>query len=221
MNIILMGMPASGKGTQSKYLIEHLKIPHISTGDILRSNVNEKTPLGIKAKAYMDKGSLVPDELMVDLIKQRITQPDCRDGYILDGFPRTIPQAKALDEVTSIDKVISIEVPDEVAFKRIAGRYTHEPSGRSYNIYFTPRPKKMDLDPEGNVVAAYDDQTGEQLVQRKDDTPAAVEVRLKSYHELTEPIKAYYRQKGPHLLVEIDGTKTPEEVFASIKAVLS
>lgn len=220
MNILIMGPQASGKGTQAKMIAESKTIPHISTGDIFRDNIKEGSELGKKVVSYTDAGKLVPDELVIEIIKDRLSKDDCVKGFILDGFPRTIPQAVALEGITRLDIVLSIEVPDDVAIKRISGRYIHKDSGRIYNVYSSPKPSKMEMDDDGKITRVYDDETGEEIFQRDDDKPEQVGKRLADYHAQTEPIKEFYKKKDPSLVVEIDGTKTIEEVTASIKKVL-
>ncbi|MFT4297655.1 MAG: adenylate kinase [Candidatus Woesearchaeota archaeon] len=218
MNIIIMGPQASGKGTQASRIAESLEIPHISTGDIFRENIKNNTELGQKVKEYTENGKLVPDELVIELIKDRLAKQDCINGFILDGFPRTIPQAEALDSVTEISKVVLIDVPDDVCIKRITGRYQSS-SGKIYNVYGAPKPKKIDKDEEGNVIAAYDDETGEQLTQREDDTLEKVKKRLQDYHNQTEPIKEHYSKK-PGILLAIDGVRDIDEISEDIMSRL-
>jgi adenylate kinase len=220
MNILIMGPQASGKGTQAGKISEKYDIPHISTGDIFRENIKNKTELGKKVVEYTNSGKLVPDELVIEIVKGRLSQDDCSKGFILDGFPRTIPQAKALDEVTKIDKVISIELPDEVCVKRISGRFMCPSNEKIYNVYTSPKPKKMEVIDDGTVVKAFDDDTGEELVQRDDDKPEKVKVRLQAYHEQTEPIKGYYKEKDEGLVAEIDGEMSIDEVFEAIVEAL-
>ncbi|MFT4343220.1 MAG: adenylate kinase [Candidatus Woesearchaeota archaeon] len=219
MNIIIMGPQASGKGTQATKISEELAIPHISTGDIFRENIKNNTELGQKVVSYTNAGKLVPDELVIEIIQDRLSQDDCANGYLLDGFPRTIPQAEALYGITSINKVISIEVPDEECIRRISGRYVHKESGRTYNINTFPKPQKMDV-VDGIVVAAYDDQTGDALTQRDDDKPEQVKKRLADYHNQTEPIKNYFKEKDVSLVAEIDGTQGIDEVFQEVMNAL-
>lgn len=182
MRILLLGMPGAGKGTQAQFLMEKYQIPQISTGDMLRSAIKAGSPLGMEAKIFMDKGELVPDSIVIDLVKQRVKSPDCAGGFIIDGFPRTIPQAQALREAgIDIDFVIEIEVGDLEILRRMSGRRVHLPSGRSYHIEFNP-PK----------VPGKDDVTGEELVQRADDTEATVRNRIATYHSQTKPLIEYY-----------------------------
>lgn len=182
MRIILLGGPGAGKGTQANYIKDHFNIPQISTGDMLRAHVNAGSDLGKAAKKIMDEGGLVSDEIIMGMVKERIAEPDCANGFLFDGFPRTLAQADALKEAgVGIDSVVEIAVPDEQIVKRMAGRRVHPASGRSYHIEFNP-PKE-----EGK-----DDETGEPLIQRDDDKEETVRARLKVYHEQTEPLIAYY-----------------------------
>jgi adenylate kinase len=182
MKIMLLGMPGAGKGTQARFLIEKFKIPQISTGDMLRAAIKAGTPLGLKAKQTMESGALVPDDLVIELVKARIQEPDCARGFIMDGFPRTLPQAQALrDAGVSIDFIIEIEVGDSEILRRMSGRRVHLASGRSYHIDYNP-PK----------VPGKDDVTGEPLVQRDDDNEETVRKRIATYHSQTKPLIAYY-----------------------------
>lgn len=182
MRIFLLGAPGAGKGTQAQFLMSHFGIPQISTGDMLRSAIRAGTPLGIQAKTYMDKGALVPDQLVIELVKARVAQADCAKGFILDGFPRTLPQAEALRTAAiDLNFVVEIDVPDDEVVRRISGRRAHPASGRTYHIDFNP-PK----------VAGKDDVTGEPLVQRDDDKEKTVKARLKAYHRQTKPLVQYY-----------------------------
>lgn len=217
MNIILMGPQACGKGTQATKLVEKYNIPHISTGDIFRENIKNQTELGKKVIEYTNNGLLVPDSLVIDIVKDRLNKEDCKKGYILDGFPRTIPQAEALDTITQIDAVISIEVPDSICMQRVSGRYVHKESGRTYNVYTSPKPKKAEYDSEGICLKAYDDVTDEEIFQRDDDKPEKVKKRLADYHNQTEPIKKHYSEK----VIEIDGKNGIDEVFNAIIVGLS
>jgi adenylate kinase len=212
MNIILFGPPGAGKGTQAKKLVDFYGIPQISTGDILRANVREGTELGLAAKAYMDKGELVPDNVLIGIIKNRLKEADCKKGFILDGYPRTIPQADALevilDEIDKpIDVVLNLEVPDEVLVERISRRLMCK-CGASYHTISNP-PKK------GNIC----DICGGEIFQRADDKAEAVQNRLDVYKKQTQPLINYYKKKG--ILVTLDGTKDIDEVFEDIKAVLA
>jgi len=212
MKIIMLGAPGAGKGTQAKMLADKYGIPHISTGDIFRANIKNGTELGTKAKEYMDKGLLVPDELTCDLVVDRIKQDDCAKGYILDGFPRTIPQAECLDNALSsmndkIDYAVNVDVPDENIIKRMSGRRACVGCGATYHIVYNPTKE------EGIC-----DRCGKELILRDDDKPETVENRLKVYHEQTQPLIDYYNNKG--VLQEVDGTKDMQEVFDAIVAVL-
>jgi len=184
MRIILLGAPGAGKGTQANFIKDRYGIPQISTGDMLRSAVNAGTELGKKAKEVMDKGDLVSDDIIIGLVKERIQEDDCENGFLFDGFPRTIAQADALREAgIDIDAVVEIEVDDDSIIHRMSGRRTHPSSGRVYHVEFNP--------PE---VAGHDDETGEPLVQREDDREEVVRQRLETYHEQTEPLIGYYRK---------------------------
>ena len=191
MNLILLGAPGAGKGTLASYLIEKMGVPSISTGNILREAIKNNTPLGQSAKEYMDAGKLVPDQLVIDLLKERIAKRDCKSGFILDGFPRTIPQAEALDEIAKIDCALALEVPNEVIEKRMTGRRV---CGATYHVEANP-PR----------VADVCDICGDKLVIRSDDQADVVRHRLETYHEQTEPLKGYYDAQGK--LKSIDGTK--------------
>ena len=183
MKIILLGPPGAGKGTQAKLLCKYYNIAHISTGDLLRYAIKQGTELGLKAKKVMDAGELVSDDIILGMVKERITQADCENGFLFDGFPRTIPQAEAIQaEGIKIDFIIQVDVPDEDIVKRLSARYMCQSSGRIYNLLFDP-PKK----------AGVDDETGEQLIQRKDDEEATVRQRLQVYRKQTEPLINYYK----------------------------
>jgi adenylate kinase len=208
MKIIMLGAPGAGKGTQAKKIAAKYGIPHISTGDIFRANIKNGTELGKKAKVYMDQGLLVPDELVVDLVVDRFKEPDCEKGYVLDGFPRTIPQAKALDEALAknndaVEYAIDVDVPDEKIVSRMSGRRACVGCGATYHVVTIP-PKK-----EGIC-----DVCGADLILRDDDKPETVEKRLKVYHEQTQPLIDYYQAKG--ILKSVDGTKDLEVVFNEI-----
>jgi len=212
MKLVLLGPPGAGKGTQSVRLAQHFAIPQISTGDILRKAVKDKTKLGSLAKKYMDSGTLVPDEVVIGIIRERIIEPDCKNGYILDGFPRTIAQAEALDEMlerigTQVDHVVNISVGDKEIIKRLAGRRTCISCGAGYHILFDP-PKQ-----EGVC-----DRCGGKLIQRDDDKEETIRARLKVYQQQTEPLIAYY--KGKHLLHSIPGEGNMEEIFSAILEAL-
>lgn len=192
MNIILLGAPGAGKGTQAAVICEHLSIPTISTGNIIREALKNGTEMGLKAKSFMDSGKLVPDEVVIGIIEERLQNDDCKNGFILDGFPRTIPQAEALDKMgIVIDKAISIEVADEVIASRLSGRRVCEKCGRPYHI--------VDLQPK--VEGVCDDCAGT-LVQRKDDHIDTIKARLEIYHNETEPLKDYYQAQGKLFIVE-------------------
>ena len=209
MKIIMLGAPGAGKGTQAKMIAAKYGVPHISTGDIFRANIKNGTELGAKAKEYMDKGLLVPDELVVDLVIDRFKADDCAKGYILDGFPRTIPQAEALDKALSAigDSVINVEVPDENIIQRMSGRRACVGCGATYHIVYNPTKE------EGKC-----DACGADLILRDDDKPETVEKRLKVYHEQTQPLIDYYKNKG--ILKEVDGTVDMNDVFAAITDIL-
>ncbi len=212
MKIVMLGAPGAGKGTQAKMIASKYGIPHISTGDIFRANIKEGTELGKKAKAFMDQGALVPDELTLELIMDRFKQADCANGYVLDGFPRTIPQAEALtkalsDEGGKLDYAINVEVPDENIVNRMSGRRACLSCGGTYHVVFNA-PKK-----EGVC-----DACGGELVLRDDDKPETVAKRLDVYHTQTQPLIDYYAGQG--ILKEVDGTKEVAEVFGDITAIL-
>ena len=207
MKLILLGAPGAGKGTQATRLAEHYSIPHISTGDIFRANLKAETPLGLKAKEYMDTGLLVPDELTVDLVMDRISQEDCVNGYILDGFPRTLNQAAALDAKVAIDAAVDVEVPDEDIVKRMAGRRVCPTCGEPYHTEWKV-PQK-----EGIC-----DRCGSELIIRKDDEPETVLKRLTVYHDQTQPLIDHYGKQDK--LVAVDGTLSVEEVTNAIIAKL-
>lgn len=212
MKIIMLGAPGAGKGTQAKMIADKYSIPHISTGDIFRANIKNGTELGKKAKTYMDQGLLVPDELTVDLVIDRVGQEDCKNGYVLDGFPRTIPQAESLDAAlsklgTKIDYAINVEVPDENIINRMSGRRACLACGATYHIVHIP-----------TKVEGICDRCGSETVLRDDDKPETVKKRLDVYHEQTQPLIDYYSGKGA--LVEVDGTKDMNDVFADIVKIL-
>lgn len=213
MKIILLGAPGAGKGTQAQFMMNKFGIPQISTGDMFRAAIKEGTELGKQAKALMDEGKLVPDELTVALVKDRISQPDCANGFLLDGFPRTIPQADALkDAGVKIDFVLEFDVADEVIVERMSGRRVHQPSGRTYHIIYNP-PK----------IEGKDDVTGEDLIIRPDDKAETVLERLAIYHKQTKPLIAYYTSEaeaGNTVYHRLDGTKPVEEVSAELAELL-
>ena len=199
MNVILLGAPGAGKGTQASFLNHEYQIPQISTGDMLRAAVSNKTELGIEAKNYMDEGKLVPDSLIINLVKERISHEDCKNGFMLDGFPRTINQAMAIDDAKiQIDYVVSISVPDEVLIERL--------SGRTYHIKFNP-PKNDNKD----------DVTNEDLIIRDDDKKETIMTRLKNYHEATKPLEDYYKNKTNLNFIDIDGTLQIESINQFLK----
>ncbi|MGD8833864.1 MAG: adenylate kinase [Desulfobacteraceae bacterium] len=208
MRLILLGGPGAGKGTQANYIKEKYQIPQISTGDMLRAAVKAGTELGMKAKEYMDSGGLVPDEVIIGLVKERIQEADCEKGFLFDGFPRTIPQADAMKEAgVAIDAVVEIDVPDEEIIKRMSGRRAHLASGRTYHIIYNP-PK----------VEGKDDVTGEPLVQRDDDKEEVVKKRLDVYHAQTEPLVEYYKkwaataEPGSPQHIRIEGVGKVDEI---------
>jgi len=206
MRLILLGAPGAGKGTQAQFIVEEFGIPQISTGDMLRAAVKAGTPLGLKVKDIMASGALVPDELIIDLVKERITQDDCKNGFLFDGFPRTIPQAEALTASgVEIDVVMEINVEDEEIVKRLSGRRVHESSGRVYHTEYNP-PK----------VADVDDETGEPLVQREDDQEETVRKRLAVYHDQTEPLVEYYQNLskagGKSRYAKVDGVGSLDDI---------
>ena len=212
MKIIMLGAPGAGKGTQAMKIAEKYQIPHISTGDIFRANIKEGTELGKKAKSYMDQGQLVPDELTLELIMDRFQNPDCANGYVLDGFPRTIPQAEALTEALAkkgetIDYAINVEVPDENIINRMGGRRACLACGSTYHIVYAP-----------TRVEGICDHCGEKLVLRDDDKPETVKNRLNVYHNQTQPLIEYYTRQGK--LAEVDGTQSMEDVFNAIVKIL-
>ena len=212
MKIIMLGAPGAGKGTQAKMIADKYSIPHVSTGDIFRANIKEQTELGMEARKYMDQGLLVPDELTVKILLDRVAKDDCRNGYVLDGFPRTIPQAEVLDKAVSelnesIDFAINVDVKDENIIRRMSGRRACLKCGATYHIEHIP-PKK-----EGIC-----DKCGSELVLRDDDKPETVEKRLKVYHEQTQPLIDYYNKKG--ILREVDGSQDMKDVFKAIVSIL-
>jgi len=215
MRIILLGAPGAGKGTQAQFLTKKFNIPQISTGDMLRAAIKAGTDMGKMAKAAMDAGQLVTDEIIIGLVKDRIAEDDCKNGYLLDGFPRTLPQADAVTNAgIAIDAVIEIDVADEVIVKRMSGRRAHLASGRTYHLEYNP-PK----------VAGKDDETGEDLVQRPDDKEEVVLDRLSVYHEQTQPLIGYYKEQAAKnsslTYITVDGTADISDVEASITAQLA
>ncbi|EJP6472018.1 adenylate kinase [Clostridium botulinum] len=212
MRVILLGPPGAGKGTQAKLISEKFSIPHISTGDIFRANIKEKTPLGIEAKRYIDNGQLVPDEVTIGIVKDRLTKDDCDNGFLLDGFPRTVAQAEALDEFLKginkdLDVALLIKVPEEFILERMTGRRVCTSCGASYHIRFNP-PKV-----EGKC-----DICDNELIQRKDDTEATVKERLEVYSKQTYPLINYYKDNG--IISEVDGTEAIDKVFGNISNIL-
>lgn len=205
--IILLGPPGSGKGTQAVRLTKELGIPHISTGDLFRENISKNTELGKRARTFMDAGKLVPDEVVLDMLFDRVSRPDCAEGYLLDGFPRTLPQAAALENHLAANTnliVLELEVPDEVIVKRAEGRLTCKSCGSVYNRYFTPPSK------EGVC-----DKCGGELMQRPDDKAEVVQERLRVYHNQTQPLVEYYTKKG--VLKRVDGTQSPDAVYDALR----
>ena len=212
MKVIMLGAPGAGKGTQAKKIADKYQIPHISTGDIFRANIKEGTELGKKAKSYMDQGLLVPDELTLELIMDRFQNPDCANGYVLDGFPRTIPQAEALTAALekngeTIDYAINVEVPDENIVTRMSGRRACLACGATYHVVYAP-----------TKTEGVCDRCGEKLVLRDDDKPETVKKRLDVYHSQTQPLIDYYTKQGK--LVEVDGTQNVDAVFDAIVKIL-
>jgi adenylate kinase len=214
MNLIILGPPGAGKGTQAAFISSEKNIPHISTGDMLREAIKNGTELGLQAKAVMDAGNLVSDELIIELVKERISQDDCKNGFLFDGFPRTIPQAEALQENNvDINGVIELVVADEEIIKRMSGRRIHLASGRTYHVDFNP-PNKPGLD----------DETSEELIIRKDDEPETVKDRLKVYWTQTQPLIEYYsnfKNVSDFKYLTVDGTLSVEEIKNNIKDFLS
>ena len=212
MKIIMLGAPGAGKGTQAKKIAAKYQIPHISTGDIFRANIKNGTELGLKAKSYMDAGGLVPDEITIGMLLDRIKEDDCQKGYVLDGFPRTIPQAESLTKALTelgdkIDWAVNVDVPDENIISRMSGRRACLGCGQTYHIVYNA-PKTE------NVC----DTCGQELVLRDDDKPETVKKRLDVYHDQTQPLIDYYKNEG--ILAEVDGTKDMEEVFQDIVNIL-
>ena len=213
MRLILLGAPGAGKGTQAQFITEKYGIPQISTGDMLRAAVKAGTPLGQRVKKVMESGALVSDDIIIALVKERITQPDCAAGFLFDGFPRTIVQAQALiDAGIELDGVLEIEVPDEEIVKRLSGRRVHEKSGRVYHVVYNP-PK----------VPGRDDETGDELVQRKDDAEATVRQRLSVYHDQTFPLVEFYRKLADENVVryaKVQGIGSVEDIKRAVLEAL-
>ncbi len=212
MKLILLGAPGAGKGTQASEIAQKYGIPHISTGDILRRNIKEETPLGVRAKSYMEHGGLVPDELVTEMLLARIGEPDCARGYVLDGFPRTIPQAESLDAALlergeRVDAAIDVDVPDAVIVSRMGGRRACPACGATYHVAFRPP-----------NIAGVCDACGHALAVRDDDAPETVQKRLDIYHAQTQPLIQYYRERG--ILQTVDGTRPMDEVSARIAGLL-
>lgn len=211
MKLILLGPPGAGKGTQAKYICEQYGIPQISTGDMLRAAVKAGSELGKKAKSVMDAGNLVSDDLIIDLVKERVAQPDCQGGFLFDGFPRTIPQAESIREAgIVIDAIVEIKVPDESIIDRMSGRRIHLASGRTYHVHHNP-PK----------IDGKDDVTGDPLIQREDDMEETVRKRLTEYHKMTAILSDFYRKlaevdNGPPTYIIVDGSRKIDEVTADI-----
>ena len=208
MRLILLGAPGAGKGTQAEVICNTLNIPAISTGNILRETKANKTPLGLEAASYMDSGKLVPDEVVINILKERLKEDDCKNGFILDGFPRTVPQAEALDQMgVEIDRVVDLEVPDEKIMARLSGRRVCEKCGSSYHVLYKP-----------TKVEGVCDRCGGKTVQRKDDAPETIRERLEVYHAQTEPLKDYYKKTGK--LVVVEGQEEVADTTAlTLKAV--
>ena len=213
MILIMFGPPGAGKGTQAQRLAAHFNVPHLSTGDMFRENIKNGTDLGLLAKSFMDKGDLVPDEVTVNMLRARVQNGDCAGGFILDGFPRTVPQAQALDKMLKKDnlaptRVLALDVPDAVVIERQTGRRMAPQSGRIYHVTFNP-PK----------VDGKCDETGEELIQRADDKADVVKERLNVYRKQTEPVRAYYAEQG--LVSVVDGSRAMDEVFADLVSQVS
>lgn len=207
MKIVLLGAPGSGKGTQAARITAEFGIPAISTGDMLRENMRKGTELGLKAKAFMDGGNLVPDDIILEMVGERLKQPDCANGFLFDGFPRTIPQAEALEKVAALDCALLLDVPDKFIEERMTGRRVCPKCGRTYHVTNIP-PK----------VAGICDDCGTELVQRDDDSPETVRARLRVYHDQTEPLVDFYKGRG--ILKVVDGRQELDVAAAEISALL-
>lgn len=207
MKLVFLGAPGVGKGTVAKMAVEKYGIPQISTGDIFRENISKGTDLGVRAKKFLDTGALVPDEITIGMVRERLAKPDCKKGYILDGFPRTVPQADALESIDRITKAVNFTASDSLIIQRLSGRRTCKKCGAIFHIKNIP-PK----------VHGICDKCGGELVQRSDETEEVIKHRLKVYSEQTAPLIGYYRKKG--ILVEIDGSGTPDDVFHSFVSAL-
>ncbi len=203
MNLVFLGPPGAGKGTIAALAKDYYQIPHISTGDLFRSNIKNETELGKQVKSILASGGLVPDEVTIAMVRNRLKEKDAGRGFILDGFPRTIPQADALDGMAKLDAVVNFVLADEEIIKRLSGRRICKSTGKTYHVLFNP-PKKEGID----------DETGEPLIQRDDDKPEAIKHRLEVYAASTEPLIDYYRKKG--LIVDLDASKSPEEVMKQL-----
>ena len=208
MRMVFLGPPGAGKGTIAKLAKDYFGIPHISTGDLFRENIKNETELGLQVKSILASGGLVPDSVTIEMVLNRLAEPDCKKGFILDGFPRTIPQADALAEMTTLDAVVDFQLSREEVVKRLSGRRLCPSTGRSYHIIYNP-PK----------VEGKDDETGEDLIQRPDDREEAIVHRLEVYDEQTAPLIDYYKKKG--LIRDVDASAKPSEVFELFKKVLS
>ena len=208
MNLVFLGPPGAGKGTMASRLAEAASIPHVSTGDIFRYNIRNKTELGVRVKSILDSGELVPDDLTVELVRDRLSREDAGQGFILDGFPRTLPQADALSEFARLDAVVNFVLDDDEVVRRLSGRRVHPGSGRTYHVIFHP-PR----------VEGKDDATGEDLVQREDDRESSIQNRLRVYRKQTEPLIEYYRSRRS--LHDLDAAPAPEAVFTALSALLN
>jgi adenylate kinase len=207
MNLVFLGPPGAGKGTIAELAKEYFHIPHISTGDLFRANIKNETELGKQVKSILASGGLVPDSVTIAMVKSRLSDKDAKTGYILDGFPRTVPQADALKAMSDVDAVINFVVPDETIIRRLSGRRVCKSTGKTYHIIYNP-PKTEGID----------DETGEPLIQREDDKPQAIAHRLEVYAQSTEPLIAYYRKKG--LLVDLEAGGKPEEIMKALAVKL-